>query len=144
MNRIKSMYLSAAALALFAGGYFIGSGQRSVHAQSSKVYELRTYHCAPGKLPDLLKRFREHTMTIFERHGMHNVAYFTPTDEPQKNNTLIYIISHESREQADKNWKAFNADPGWQKVKAASEANGKIVEKVDREFMVATDFSPLK
>lgn len=83
-------------------------------------------------------------MTIFERHGMHNVGYFLPTDEPAHSNTLVYIISHESREQADQNWTAFNSDPEWQKVRSASEANGKIVEKVDREFMTATDFSPLK
>jgi hypothetical protein len=143
MIRKKSFFVFAA-VAAFVAGYTLGGRENKVHAESTRVYELRTYHCAPGKLPDLLTRFREHTMTIFQRHGMHNVAYFTPTDEPLKSNTLIYIISHESRQQADQNWKEFNADPEWQKVRAASEANGKIVEKVDREFMVSTDFSPMK
>ena len=143
MNRTSLLFVPAAVL-LFVAGYAFGDRRSAVHADSPRVYELRTYHCAPGKLPDLLTRFREHTMTIFERHGMHNVAYFLPTDEPLKDNALTYIISHESRAQADQNWKEFNADPEWQKVRAASEANGKIVEKVDREFMVAADFSPMK
>ena len=105
------------------------------------VYELRVYHCFEGKLPDLLKRFREHTTKIFEKHGMKNVAYWLPMDDPQKSNTLIYVISHASREEAAANWKAFSADPEWQAVQKASEANGKIVEKVDSTFMTLTDFS---
>jgi hypothetical protein len=111
-------------------------------AESDVVYELRVYHCYEGKLPDLLKRFREHTTKIFEKHGMKNVAYWSPMDEPQKSNTLIYILAHPSREAAAANWKAFSADPEWQSVQKASEANGKIVEKVDSTFMMLTDFSP--
>src|ERR1700747_977539 len=111
-------------------------------ADSDLVYELRVYHCYEGKLPDLLKRFREHTTTIFEKHGMKNISYWTPMDEPQKSNTLIYILAHPSREAAAANWKAFSADPEWQSVQKASEANGKIVEKVDSTFMTLTDFSP--
>jgi len=110
-------------------------------ADTDVVYELRVYHCYEGKLPDLWKRFREHTTTIFEKHGMKNVAYWTPMDEPQKSNTLIYILAHPSREAAAANWKAFSADPEWQSVQKASEANGKIVEKIDSTFMTLTDFS---
>ncbi len=105
------------------------------------VYELRVYHCYEGKLPDLLKRFREHTMKIFEKHSIKNIAYFLPADDPQKRNMLIYIIAHPSREAAAANWKAFGADPEWQEVQKASEANGKLVEKVDSTFMTLTDFS---
>src|ERR1700745_1501347 len=111
-------------------------------ADSDLVYELRFYHCSEGKLPDLLKRFREHTTKIFEKHGMKNIAYWTPMDEPQKSNTLIYILAHPSREAAAANWKAFSADPEWQPVQKAAEDNGKIVEKVDSTFMILTDFSP--
>ncbi len=111
-------------------------------AESDLVYELRVYHCYEGKLPDLLKRFREHTAKIFEKHSMKNIAYWTPMDEPQKSNTLIYILAHPSREAAAANWKAFSADPEWQSVQKASEANGKIVEKVDSTFLLLTDFSP--
>ena len=91
----------------------------------------------------MLKRFREHTTKIFEKHGMKNVAYWLPMEEPQKSNTLIYILAHPSREAAAANWKAFSADPEWQSVQKASESNGKIVEKVDSTFMALTDFSPL-
>ena len=106
------------------------------------VYELRVYHAAPGKLGELLSRFREHTMKIFERHGMKNVAYWTPLDEPEKSNTLIYILQHPSREAATANWKSFQDDPEWKSVRDKSEANGKLVEKVDSTFLVLTDFSP--
>ena len=115
------------------------------NAQSGgRVYELRTYTCNEGKLPDLLKRFRDHTMTIFERHHMHNVGYWIPADEPKHSNTLVYIIWHESREAATANWKAFRDDPEWQKVSKASEENGKIVDHVDSVFMNPTDFSQMK
>ena len=109
---------------------------------STGVYELRIYHAAPGKLPDLLARFRDHTIKIFDRHEMKSVAYWTPIDEPEKSNTLIYILYHPSRETAAANWKAFQDDPEWKSVKEKSEANGKLVEKVDSTFMALTDFSP--
>jgi len=111
-------------------------------ADPNSVYELRIYHCFEGKLPDLLKRFREHTTKLFEKHGMKNIAYWTPMDEPQKSNTLVYIIAHASREAATANWKAFQDDPEWQSVRNASEASGKIVEKVEPTFLALTDFSP--
>jgi NIPSNAP protein len=106
------------------------------------LYELRVYHTAPGKLPELLARFREHTMKIFEKHGMKNVAYWTPVDEPEKSNTLVYILRHADREAAAASWKSFQDDPEWISVREKSEANGKLVEKVDSTFMALTDFSP--
>ena len=106
------------------------------------VYELRVYHAAPGKLPDLLARFRDHTIKIFDRHGIKSVAYWTPLDEPEKSNTLIYILQHPSREAATANWKSFQDDPEWKSVKEKSEANGKLVDKVDSTFLALTDFSP--
>ena len=106
------------------------------------MYELRVYHAAAGKLPALLKRFREHTVEIFKRHGMKSVAYWTPLDEPDKSNTLIYILYHPSREAAAANWKAFQDDPEWKRVHEQSEVNGKLVDKVDSTYMALTDFSP--
>jgi hypothetical protein len=106
------------------------------------VYELRVYHAAPGKLSDLHSRFRDHTIKIFDRHGMKSVAYWTPLDEPEKSNTLIYVLQHPSREAAAANWKSFQDDPEWKSVRDKSEANGKLVEKVDSTFMALTDFSP--
>jgi len=109
---------------------------------SSGVYELRIYHAAPGKLPDLLARFRDHTIKLFDRHGMKSLAFWTPFDEPAKSNTLVYILYHPSREAAAANWKAFQDDPEWMSVRDKSEANGKLAEKIDSTFLALTDFSP--
>jgi NIPSNAP len=133
--------ISAAAL-LPTPNLLSSAGNSSWMQDASAVYELRVYHCLEGKLPDLLRRFREHTMKLFEKHGMKNIAYWTPTDEPQKSNTLIYILAHPSREAAAANWKAFGDDPEWQSVRNASEAAGKIVEKIESTFLALTDFSP--
>ena len=109
---------------------------------STTVYELRVYQAVPGRLAQLLARFRDHTAKLFDRHGMKNVAYWTPVDEPQKSNTLIYILQHPSREAAAANWKSFQDDPEWKSVRDKSEANGKLVEKVESTYLVLTDFSP--
>ena len=94
-------------------------------------------------MPALLKRFRDHTTMIFEKHGMQNVGYWNPTGEDGEN-TLIYLLAHDSREAAEKSWKAFGSDPEWKKVQQESEKDGKIVEKVERVFLKPTDFSKLK
>jgi NIPSNAP len=109
---------------------------------ASMVYELRVYHTYEGKLDDLLRRFREHTMRLFEKHGIRNVAYWTPIDEPLKGRTLFYVLAHSSREAATANWDAFRNDPDWQAARDKSEANGKLVEKVESTFLSLTDFSP--
>ena len=96
----------------------------------------------PGKLAELLARFRDHTIKLFEQHGMESIAYWTPLEDPQKSNTLIYILRHPSRDAAEANWKSFRDDPNWQSVRERSEANGKLVEKVDSTFMALTNFSP--
>jgi hypothetical protein len=80
-------------------------------------------------------------MKIFERHGMKSIAYWTPVEEPQKSDT-IYILRHESREAATANWKAFQDDEEWKRVKAKSEEHGKLLEKIDSTYMELTDFSP--
>ena len=133
---------------LTVAGLLLAAFLQCAHAADApapaRVFEIRTYHCLPGRLEALHKRFREHTMKIFEKHGMTNVAYWTPQDSPAKESTLIYVISHASREAAQKNWDEFRNDPEWKAVAAASEADGKIVEKVDSVFVDATDYSPLK
>jgi hypothetical protein len=109
---------------------------------STTVYELRIYHVYEGKLGELLARFRDHTMKLFEKHGIKNVAYWTPTDEPLKGKTLVYMLAHPSREAATANWQAFRDDPDWQSVRDKSEASGKLVEKIDSTYLALTDFSP--
>lgn len=127
---------------------FWGSLWRTLQAKpgpaqgATAVYELRVYHAVPGRLNDLLARFREHTDKIFDRRDMKSVAYWTPLDEPERSNTPIYILQHPSREAAAANWKSFQDDPEWKTVKDKSEANGQLVEKVDSTFMALTDFSP--
>jgi hypothetical protein len=142
MKRRTILKSISAAAFLPATNLFASAKESLAGADASLVYELRIYHCFEGKLPDLHRRFREHTMKIFEKHGIKNIGYFTPIDEPQKSNTLYYIIAHPSREAATENWKAFSADPEWQEVQKASEANGKIVEKVESTLLTLTDFSP--
>ena len=109
-----------------------------------KIYELRTYTCETGKLDALKARFRDHTVRIFNKHGMESIGYWVPEDPERSSNTLIYILAHPSREAADKNWKEFADDPEWKKVQAESEASGKIVQKVERVWMDPTEFSKLK
>lgn len=109
--------------------------------EAKPVYELRIYYTHPGKLPDLLTRFRDHTCKIFERHGMVNIGYWVPLEQ-KDGDKLVYLLKHASRDAAKASWKAFGADPEWQAVAKASEANGKIVMKVDSTFLESTDFSP--
>src|SRR5215218_10446435 len=135
------------AVSLVALGFALGSWNASsvAHAQNAgKVYEMRTYTAPDGKLPLLQTRFRDHTIRIFNKHHMKSVGYWVPQDAPAKDNTLVYIISHDSREAAKKNWADFQADPEWKKVSAESQVDGPIVSKVVSVFMDATDYSPIK
>jgi hypothetical protein len=129
----------------FVAGALVGPRLGVVSAQASgKVFELRTYTAPDGKLADLHKRFRDHTLRIFQKHGMTNVIYMAPTDAPLSQNTLVYLLSHQSREAATKSWEAFRNDPEWKKVASESQVNGPIVTKVDSVFLTATDYSPIK
>jgi hypothetical protein len=110
------------------------------HAADTRCYEMRTYYAAPGKLDELHARFRDHTCKLFEKHGMVNIGYWVPLDNPD--NKLIYILAYPSREAREKSWKEFMADPDWQAAQKASEVNGKLVTKADQAFMTATDYSP--
>ena len=134
------------AVALLVIGFAAGSWNASnvALAQTGKVFEMRTYTTPEGKLPNLQARFRDHTIRIFNKHGMKSVGYWVPQDAPTKDNTLVYIISHDSREQAKKNWAAFQADPEWKKVAAESQVDGRILNGVVSVFMDATDYSPIK
>src|SRR5437667_8394435 len=123
MMPTKTLALTAGVFAALIGASVVAT--RATHAQTAeRVFELRTYTCNEGKLPDLLKRFREHTVEIFKRHGMESIGYWIPQDPEKSKTTLIYIISHSSREAATKNWADFGADPEWKKVNADSNASG--------------------
>ena len=149
----KRLLLISFVIAVFGFGFVAG---RSSHPHTiaaaavtrpegpGKVFELRTYTTNEGKLDALQARFRNHTIKLFEKHGMTSIGYWVPEDLPLAQHTLIYIIAHPSREAAKKNWEEFRSDPEWQKVKAESEASGSIVSKVDSVYMRATDYSALK
>ena len=108
----------------------------------NRVYELRTYTCNPGKLENLEARFRDHTIEIFKRHGMESIGYWVPVDPEKSKTTLVYIISHESLEQAKKNWAAFSSDPEWKKVAAESEKDGKILAKPPESMFMTPRIFP--
>jgi hypothetical protein len=134
-------------LLLGVGFWTGGVVERSsgVRAQASRrVFELRTYTTNEGKLDALQARFRNHTTKLFEKHGMTNVGYWVPQDDPLARNTLIYVLAHPSREAAKKSWASFQADPDWQKIRNESEAQGRINAKVESVFMDPTDYSPMK
>jgi len=135
-----------AALSVFATGFFTGQlfDGGDAEAQGRKVFELRTYTSPEGKLNDLLARFRNDTLRVFEKHGMDNVGYWVPTDSPASANTLIYILAHDSRDAATKSWAAFREDPEWLAVRDRSQVNGPLTTNVQSVFLESTDFSPMK
>ena len=116
-------------------------GEEKQVAQAG-IYELRTYTTLEGRLPNLHARFKNHTLKLFEKHGMKNVMYWTPTDEKLAANTLIYVLWHASPEAAKKSWDGFRADPEWIKARDESEKDGKIVDKVQSVYMTLAEFSP--
>jgi len=144
----RKPFLFAGVAFIFGVGFMVGNtvqGVDDVQAQSAaRVFELRTYTTPEGKLPNLQARFRDHTMRIFEKHGITNVAYWTAQDEPLSSNTLIYIIAHDSREAAAASWAAFGSDPEWQQVSRDSQVDGRILNGVVSVFLDPTDFSPMQ
>jgi L-rhamnose mutarotase len=110
-------------------------------AADTRVYELRVYYAPEGKLDDLHARFRNHTLKLFEKHGIQNIGYWVPLDN--KENKLAYLLAYPSRDAREKSWKEFFADPDWQKAWKESEANGKLVARVDQFFLQPTDYSPV-
>ena len=141
-------FLFAALAFIFGVGFMLGStvqGVDDAQAQSAdRVFELRTYTAPEGKLPNLEARFRNHSMGLFEKHGITNIGYWTPQDEPDSSNTLVYIIAYDSREAATASWAAFLADPEWQRVARESQVDGRIVSGVVSVFLDPTDYSPIK
>lgn len=107
------------------------------------IYEYRVYEAAPGKMTSLQDRFRDHTLAIFERHGMKNVGYWT-ADVGDYNDRLIYLLAFENVAQREKAWASFRNDPEWQRVRDESELDGPLTARITNSLLVPTDFSPLK
>ena len=145
--RMRIHGLLASLLAAIVAGYCIGQATPPISADGDseiRLFEIRTYTTEPGKLDALNARFRDHTTKLFDKHGMTNIGYWTPTAAPRSEDTLIYVLAHKSRADADKSWQAFRSDPVWLKARGESEAAGPIVRKVESVFVTPTDYSPLK
>ena len=143
MNRRNLLHMmGAAAIVPFVTEPMLNAATTTAEGEPGEVFELRTYTCFPGKLPALLDRFRTYEAKIFARLGMPGVGFWTLTDEPGKNDKLVYMLRHKSRKQADEDWAKFRADPEWVKVKAESEKDGALVDKHEIVFLALMDFSP--
>lgn len=129
------------ALAAFFLGCCLTLVSRAAAADAGdRVYEMRVYYAADGKLDALHSRFRDHTVKLFEKHGITNIGYWVPIDNPE--HKLIYILAYPSREAREQSWKNFVADADWVKAYKASEADGKLVTKAETLFLQTTDYSP--
>ncbi len=115
--------------------------EKDVKKADTRYFELRTYHAAPGKMDALNARFKEHTNSLFKKHGMEIIGFWTDVNKPE---VLVYMLAYPTKEAREKSWKAFQSDPEWKKAKDESEKNGKLVEKVDQQFLTPTDYSPIK
>jgi hypothetical protein len=110
-----------------------------------KLYELRVYKAAEGKLDALHSRFRDHTDGIFASHGMKSLGYWSPTEGTRTGDVLIYILEYPDRESANASWEAFGQDPKWQAARKASELNGRLLaERPESIYMRPTDYSPAR
>lgn len=112
---------------------------------TNRIFELRTYRSAPGRLAALSARFRDHTMGLFARHGITVEGFWEAVDEDDPGSgTLVYVCSYPSREAATAAWKAFGEDPEWVKVRADSEVDGRLADRVDSLYLHPTDYSPMR
>jgi len=138
--------IKAWSLLSFIGGVAVTLGFSNLGGSktSQHVYELRIYHVNEGKMDALIARFGDHTDAIFRRHNMKSIGFWRPEDAPYSQNLFVYILEHPSREEARKNWAAFQADPEWKKVKADSELQGPLADHIDSYFIDPTSFSALK
>lgn len=108
---------------------------------AQRLFEMRTYHPAPGRMAALENRFRDHTMRLFARHGITSVGYWRTFGADDLR--LIYILAYPDLDSRERSWAQFRADPEWQAASAASERDGPLVARRDSVYLNATDYSPL-
>ena len=106
----------------------------------SSVQELRIYDAMPGKLPALHDRFANHTIGLFKKHDIENIAYWT--EDVGTSNRLVYMLGYASLGDREKSWADFAADPDWQKARAESERDGPLVRKTYSSILRPTHYSP--
>ena len=136
--------LAVSLLSILCAATFLlqpGSKVSADEGLKARVFEMRTYTTAEGRLSVLHKRFREHTNYLFVKHGITLIGYWTPVDKPE---TLVYIIAFPNMEAQKKSWSGFVNDPAWKKAYAASKKDGPVVTKVESQFLNPTDYSPIR
>ncbi|MCE2463187.1 MAG: NIPSNAP family protein [Dehalococcoidia bacterium] len=107
---------------------------------NSNVQELRDYQSMPGKLDALNARFANHTIPLFEKHGIENIGYWT--DDVGTSEQLIYMLGYPSLGDREKSWASFQADPEWQRVRAETEKDGVLTAKAVNTIIRLTPYSP--
>ena len=135
----KNKYIVLLAAFVVSSVFGLESAQAE---EKSRIFEMRTYYANEGKLEELQARFRDHTVDLFKKHGMINIGYWVPAEN--KDNKLIYILAYSSKEAREKSWKGFLNDPDWKEAFKASIKNGRLVKKIENDFLKGTDFSAIK
>ena len=107
------------------------------------IYEMRVYHCIPGRLPALLKRFETVTLPLWQGHGIRQAGFWT-TLVGQSNQTLTYLLVWESLAEREVKWTAFQSDPEWIAKRAETEKEGAIVGHISNELLTPTNFSSMR
>ena len=141
---MKTIFLSLVGLAIVTMAVVEVQHVRGGKKVDQRVFEIRTYYAQPGKMKELHARFRDHTVKLFEKHGMTNVGYWSPADDKGAEEKMIYILAYPSKEAADASWKGFRSDPAWIAARDASEKNGKLILKIESVYLNPTDYSPMK
>ena len=128
-------------LALFAFG-LLSASAAAADKPDARLFEMRVYFAAEGKLDALNARFRDHTLKLFTKHGMTNLGYFVPVGEnPERK--LVYFLAYPDKAARDASWKGFTNDPDWKKAYAESQKNGTLVARIESAYLSATDYSAL-
>jgi hypothetical protein len=107
------------------------------------LYEMRIYHCMPGRLPALLKRFETITLGLWDRHGIRQAGFWTVEFGPS-NHDLYYLLAWESLAEREKKWTAFITDPEWLAKRAETERDGPIISHFSNLILKPTSFSSVK
>lgn len=145
---MKRVILLGLVVAILASGGMAAADKADNEKEKKKmddrVFELRIYHAAPGKMKALHARFRNHTNKLFKKHGMTLIGFWSPTDEKEAEKKMYYILAYPSKEAGEKSWKAFREDADWIKARDESEKDGKLVDKVESIWLNPTDYSPIK
>ena len=140
----RCRWLVGAALVVAATIYLNRPEAEGGKNVSTRVFEMRTYYAHPGKMAALHARFRDHTVKLFEKHGITNIGYWSPINEKQSEEKMVYILAYPSKAAADKAWNDFRKDPEWDKARKASEVDGPLVAKVESVYLNPTDYSKIK